>query len=77
MEELPNILPLVLSPITGFVVAFISIPTIVRVALTKHLYDEPGGIQVDHNWTSTFHFIENVFPESFVPRSSTWRPTAS
>jgi len=42
MEEMLEILPLLLSPITAFVVAFISIPTIVRVALTKHLFDEPG-----------------------------------
>jgi len=34
--------------------------------LGLYLYDEPGGIQVDHNWTSTFHFIENVFPEIYA-----------
>lgn len=33
--------------------------------LGLYLYDEPGGIQVDHNWTRTFHFIENVFPEFY------------
>jgi hypothetical protein len=38
--------------------------------LGLYLYDEPGGIQVDHNWTTTFHFIENVFPEIY----STFEP---
>lgn len=33
--------------------------------LGLYLYDEPGGIQMDHNWTQTFHFIENVFPEIY------------
>jgi hypothetical protein len=33
--------------------------------LGLYLYDEPGGIQIDHNWTSTFHFIENIFPEIY------------
>jgi hypothetical protein len=38
--------------------------------LGLYFYDEPGGIQIDHNWTTTFHYIENVFPElysSFEP----------
>ncbi|MCJ7713228.1 hypothetical protein MUO66_02040 [Candidatus Bathyarchaeota archaeon] len=31
-----------------------------------YLYDEPGGIQIDHNWTDTFHYIETVFPELYA-----------
>ncbi len=42
MEFDSQIWPLILSPITGFTIVFISIPTIVRVARTKHLFDEPG-----------------------------------
>ena len=42
MEQTLNILYLLLSIISGFIVCFFSIPTIVRVAFTKHLYDEPG-----------------------------------
>jgi UDP-GlcNAc:undecaprenyl-phosphate GlcNAc-1-phosphate transferase len=42
MDINSQIWPLILSPLTGFVIAFISIPTIVRVARTKHLFDEPG-----------------------------------
>ncbi len=36
-----QIWPLILSPLTGFTIVFISIPTIVRVARTKQLFDEP------------------------------------
>lgn len=38
--------------------------------LGLYLYDEPGGIQIDHNWTSTFHYLETVFPELY----STFEP---
>lgn len=34
--------------------------------LGLYLYDEPGGIQIDHNWTDTFHYIETVFPELYA-----------
>lgn len=34
---------LVLSFFTALVISYIAIPTIIRVAETKHLYDEPGG----------------------------------
>jgi UDP-N-acetylmuramyl pentapeptide phosphotransferase/UDP-N-acetylglucosamine-1-phosphate transferase len=32
-----------MSPVTAFIVVYLSIPTIVTVARTKHLFDEPGN----------------------------------
>ena len=33
--------------------------------LGVYLFDEPGGIQIDYNWTSIFHHIKDIDPELF------------
>jgi len=33
--------------------------------LGLYLFDEPGGIQVDYNWSYIFHHIKNVAPEFY------------
>lgn len=41
MEQFDEILPIILAGVTGFMVTFISIPSIVLVAKKKNLLDEP------------------------------------
>ena len=41
MKFIPDIVNFALSFFTAFIVTYISIPTIVKVARTKHLFDEP------------------------------------
>lgn len=33
--------------------------------LGVYLYDEPGGIQIDYNWSLVFHRIKEMFPEFY------------
>lgn len=33
--------------------------------LGVYLYDEPGGIQIDYNWSRVFHRIKETFPEFY------------
>jgi hypothetical protein len=33
--------------------------------LGVYLFDEPGGIQIDYNWTQIFHRIKEFYPESY------------
>ncbi|MFN8255341.1 MAG: MraY family glycosyltransferase [Bacteroidales bacterium] len=41
MKFIPDIVNFALSFFTAFIVTYVSIPTIVKVARTKHLFDEP------------------------------------
>ena len=41
MFNLDEITSIILSAITAFIVVYISVPSIVRVSKTKHLYDVP------------------------------------
>ncbi len=61
---------LIFSPLTGFVVAFVSIPTIVKVARTKHLYDEPDERSAHTSRTPTLGGLA-IFA-GFVISSSLW-----
>lgn len=70
MDRLQEILPLFLSPITGFVVAFVSIPTIVKVARTKHLFDEPDERSAHTSRTPTLGGVA-IFA-GFILAASIW-----
>jgi len=70
MENFSDIWLLYLSLLSAFVVAFISIPTIVRVAHTKHLFDEPGIRSAHTNRTPTLGGLA-VFA-GFVISSEIW-----
>lgn len=70
MDKYENILPLLSSLLTAFVVAYISIPTIVRVAKTKHLFDEPGLRSAHSSRTPTLGGLA-IFA-GFVLSSGIW-----
>ncbi|PVX24952.1 MAG: hypothetical protein CW691_06050 [Candidatus Bathyarchaeum sp.] len=38
--------------------------------LGVYLYDEPGGIQIDGNWSSVFHRVKEYWPEFYQEMSS-------
>ena len=70
MDASLQIWPLILSPLTGFLVVFISIPSIVRVVRTKHLFDEPDERSAHTSRTPTLGGLA-IFA-GFVISSSLW-----